>query len=512
MRHGFPPGTVFLLLSLISLKSAHCTSYPIVDTGQTSCYNAGQEIAAPAEGAAFNGQDAQYSGNQPLYTISEDGLTVFDEVTGITWQRMPDTNLDGQLDVTDKLSFWDAQEHPGLLNQQAWGGYTDWRLPDIKTLYSLILFSGVDPSGYEGDVSGLIPFIDTDAFHFIYGDESAGERIIDSQYWSSTEYVSETMNGDHTVFGVNFADGRIKGYGTSLMGEDKLSFVLCCRGSEAYGQNVFIDNGDGTITDTATGLVWQQDDSIDGMIWEDALAYAETLELAGHDDWRLPNAKELQSIVDYTRSPDTSSSPALSPLFNSTSITNEGGAADWPSYWSSTTHTNWTNQPGAAGAYLSFGRGLGWMQAPFPPFDYSLMDVHGAGCQRSDPKVGDPADYPYGNGPQGDVIRIYNHVRCVREVEVELGAAPRPQNMSLSEAWPNPFNPVTQLELQLPTAGSLSMRLFDASGRKLDEQALTRPAGISQLTLDLADRPSGTYFIQLELDHEVATRKLLLIK
>ena len=53
-----------------------------------------------------------------------------------------------------------------------------------------------------------------------------------------------------------------------------------------------------------------------------------------------------------------------------------------------------------------------------PPFsgNYVLQDVHGAGAQRSDPKIGDPDDYPYGHGPQGDVIRIYNYVRCVREV------------------------------------------------------------------------------------------------
>ena len=46
--------------------------------------------------------------------------------------------------------------------------------------------------------------------------------------------------------------------------------------------------------------------------------------------------------------------------------------------------------------------------------EYQLMDVHGAGAQRSDPKSGDPDDYPAGMGPQGDVLRIYNLAILVR--------------------------------------------------------------------------------------------------
>jgi hypothetical protein len=45
---------------------------------------------------------------------------------------------------------------------------------------------------------------------------------------------------------------------------------------------------------------------------------------------------------------------------------------------------------------------------------YQLFDVHGAGAQRSDPKAGDPQNFPHGRGPQGDVVRIYNFVRLVR--------------------------------------------------------------------------------------------------
>lgn len=106
----------------------------------------------------------------------------------------------------------------------------------------------------EGEgTSGLIPFIDTNYFDFTYGDPDAGERIIDSQYASVTKYVATTMNGDETVFGVNFADGRIEGYGLSLHGEDKKFFVIYVRGNPAYGINNFEDNGDGTVTDLSSG-------------------------------------------------------------------------------------------------------------------------------------------------------------------------------------------------------------------------------------------------------------------
>ena len=388
--------------------SAASGTYGIVDTGQDNCYDtSGLQAGCPDPGEAFYGQDAQHTGNSPSYTGNGDG-TVTDNVTGLMWQQSPDTNGDGDIDADDKLSYADAVAGAGAL---ALGGYDDWRLPTIKELYSLIDFNGVDPSGYEGsDTSGLIPFIDTDSFDFAYGDTNAGERIIDSQYLSATRYVSTTMGGDDTVFGVNFADGRIKGYPLSMFNSDKTFFVVYVRGNTDYGQNNFVNNGDSTITDNATGLMWSQTDSGEDLNWEEGLDWVQVKNAEnylGYTDWRLPNVKELQSIVDYTRSPDTTDSAALNPIFDVTSFINEAGDSDYPFFWSGTTHINWTNTPGNAGAYIAFGRAMGYM-------NNAWMDVHGAGAQRSDPKSGDPADFPEGRGPQGDAIRIYNYVRLVR--------------------------------------------------------------------------------------------------
>jgi len=67
-----------------------------------------------------------------------------------------------------------------------------------------------------------------------------------------------------------------------------------------YVQNDFKNNGDGTITDRATGLMWQKSGSPDSMNYEDAKAYIENLNregLSGYKDWRLPTVDELKSLL-----------------------------------------------------------------------------------------------------------------------------------------------------------------------------------------------------------------------
>jgi len=88
----------------------------------------------------------------------------------------------------------------------------------------------------------------------------------------------------------------------------------------------FTDNGDGTVTDNRTGLMWQKKTALGTYMWQEALKYCENLSLAGHDDWRLPNVRELQSIVDYGRR-----NPSIDPVFGAVSSF----------YWSSSTYVHY---------------------------------------------------------------------------------------------------------------------------------------------------------------------------
>jgi len=125
----------------------------------------------------------------------------------------------------------------------------------------------------------------------------------------------------------------------------------------------FTNNTDGTITDNATGLMWVQDgtglgcNGGVGLAWAAAIAFAEGLGFAGYSDWRLPNVKELQSIVDYG-----TYNPAIDSVFTNTQS---------DSYWSSTTYA------GYAGYAWRVNFNGGYVYDGGKDYDYYVRPVRG---------------------------------------------------------------------------------------------------------------------------------------
>lgn len=384
-------------LMLMLAGTTHAAPSPVPDTMQDTCFDlTGAVIACPAAGEALFGQDAQVTRNPASYEVNGDG-TVTDTVTGLLWQQTPEND---RLQYAEALSYCEALDL---------GGRSDWRVPSIKELYSLADNRGELLKPEEGAPT---PYIDTSVFDFFYPD---GPMAFAGQYWSATLYVKgPVQNGrNQAAFGFNFADGHIKAYGTGLdfytgaaapggVGDGKApgNYVRCVSGEEdVYGVNAFVDNGDGTVTDEATGLMWQQADDSIRREWQEALAYCEALELGGHDDWTLPNSKDLQSIVDYRRT----SFPAIDEAYFS--ITEDSETLD---FWTSTTFGDWKNYANV----IAFGKAL---SKTGDQTEYT--DWHGAGAQRSSIKtiVGQEMTEDTTCSVNAcDYNRADNLVRCVR--------------------------------------------------------------------------------------------------
>ena len=243
------------------------------DTNQTASYT-----------TTF-GEDNDYTINPPSY--ADDGDTIFDNVTTLTWQKQDD----GVEKVMSAAITYCAN--------LTLGGQTDWRLPNRIELASLI------------DNGTYAPAINTTYFpNTLF--------LLASHYWSSTPDL-DSPGGDYWLVDFNT--------GYSVRTHDSDNYVRCVRGGQATPRSL-TDNGNGTVTDRGTLLMWQQGES-SLMDWEAALITCETSTLAGSTDWRLPNHKELLSLVDDTR---------YIPAINTTMFP----AATSSGYWSSTTNPKYT--------------------------------------------------------------------------------------------------------------------------------------------------------------------------
>jgi hypothetical protein len=88
------------------------------------------------------------------------------------------------------------------------------------------------------------------------------------------------------------------GFALQLMYEKYLSGETTSLKEKKHRETQLVDNKNGTVTDTTTGLMWQQAETGTKKTWKEAIDYCKALGLAGHNDWRLPDLNELESIVD----------------------------------------------------------------------------------------------------------------------------------------------------------------------------------------------------------------------
>ncbi len=195
---------------------------------------------------------------------------IFDENTGLYWEvKSPnesDVNFGGKT-----FTFSEAADvHASELNTAKFGGYDDWRVPNKDELRSIMDYSRTD---------GVIPLI--------FGNCPVGD------YWTKNVYRLQDY----------FSWVLYSGFGSGIAKrQDAKNFVLAVRSGNdrRFGESDasrFTDNGDGTVTDAATGLMWQKDTN-PRMGPKQAEKFCANLSLAGYSDWRLPNIKELNTILN----------------------------------------------------------------------------------------------------------------------------------------------------------------------------------------------------------------------
>jgi hypothetical protein len=297
----------------------------IPKTGQTLIYASGDDgnIQAGVEWPAQR------------FTDNGDG-TVTDSLTGLMWlkdggclyKKSWSTALTTIVDFSGSPDKYNCAEYIG--------SYSDWRLPNMREIESLMDF-GVSDSARWLNSNGFM-------------------NVKSNSYWVSTSYAASKtyawmvnlMNGTTTYSSKNGyyyilpvrSSTSEKSYNMQKTGQAS-SYAV---GDDGFMQEGlewpttrFTDNGDGTVTDTLTGLMWLKDGGCIKNNWSSALKTIAGLNnhtggifcigyAADHTDWRLPNVKELDSLVNYGVSDQAG-------WLNSQGVTN----VKYYSYWSSTT-------------------------------------------------------------------------------------------------------------------------------------------------------------------------------
>lgn len=327
--------TPILLGSLLAVAAtgSSAQTYPqrINDTGMTTCYAGAGDIDAtptacsnsnwpgqdgargrdaagpslPKVGAGAAGFDfSKLSAAGAILPAAaapgpgpNDWACTRDNVTGLTWR------IDVATDVSWSVAALQAQQ----LNAGGGNcGFADWRVPTTNELLGLVHFGAPSPA------------IDSNYF----------PNLAAVFYWSSDVDVAAPTQRARIV---NLSAGFIH-----VIDRQAPASLMLVRGGAHFARA--IDNGNGTVTDPRTGLMWDRcalgqtlSDGCAGepdyRTWQQALQDAAANNghfWRGYSDWRLPNAKELASLIDVSR---------RRPAIDDALFANAGSSA----YWSSTT-------------------------------------------------------------------------------------------------------------------------------------------------------------------------------
>ncbi len=330
---GSMEGQILLFLTLRSSSTAVGLLPP--RTYLTSCYDT-PGATIPCAGT---GQDGEYQyGRAANFTgpvLRSGGYVTIDNTTGLTWQTcsMGQSGSDCSTGSATPDTMTNAQSYcETALNGLSYGGITTWRLPTLGEMESLVKIGETNPNTNPATFNNSFP-----------GTASDGSGTGVFYYWASTPYAPDS--GTYG-WGVNYdlsTPSSTADRTTQSVIKSNSYYVRCVSGSSTLPAHTFEDNGDGTVYDGGTGLLWQKcsmgqtdDSACSGTstvdIWENALIYCNNLSLAGKN-WRLPNINELQSIVDYTA--------ASAPTINTVTFPNtppqdgSSGTTNYD-YWSST--------------------------------------------------------------------------------------------------------------------------------------------------------------------------------
>lgn len=220
--------------------------------------------------------------NSKRFIDNGDG-TVTDSLHGHMWMKGDSWNELGR-----QITWHESQDYVRQVNEKKFAGHDNWHIPTASEA-RLLFVSDVTNVDMEGAEVHLDPVFSPNGGFTTWTSETRGAKAAMGydlrsayEFWLAKE--NDGFPSAVRLVRTPSKESRPEGYAR------------------------FVNNGDGTVTDSELGLMWKADDSyldLDKWVsWAEAKSYIGDLRrksFAGHNDWRMPTRKEAQSIYDPSR-------------------------------------------------------------------------------------------------------------------------------------------------------------------------------------------------------------------